>query len=96
MPRKTQRFDAAYPIKITPHQREAMIACTQLKATIMCLEGERACPPEDCGGPWGFTDDLEALADPKHEEHEELLGWRGPFDPEAFDAKKVAREMRKT
>jgi len=61
----------------------------------LCLEGERACPPEDCGGPWGFTDYLEALADPKHEEHEELLEWRGPFDPEAFDAKKVTREMRK-
>jgi len=61
----------------------------------MCLEGERACPPEDCGGPWGFADYLEALADPKHEQYEELLEWRGPFDAEAFDAKKVTREMRK-
>ena len=34
MPRKPQRIDAAYPIKITPHQREAMISCTQLKAAI--------------------------------------------------------------
>ena len=34
MPRKTQRIDAAYPIKITPHQREAIISCTQLKAAI--------------------------------------------------------------
>ena len=61
----------------------------------MCLEGERACPPEDCGGPWGFADYLEALADPKHEQHDELLEWRGPFDAEAFDAKKVTSEMRK-
>jgi hypothetical protein len=57
-----------------------------------CVEGERACPPEDCGGPWGYAD---YLADPHHERHEELLAWRGPFDPEAFDAKQATRAMRK-
>jgi pRiA4b ORF-3-like protein len=61
----------------------------------ICLEGERACPPEDCGGPSGFGDYLAAIADPEHEQHAEMLGWRGPFDPEAFDAKKATREMRK-
>ena len=33
----------------------------------------------------------EALADPKHEQHAELLEWQGPFDPEAFDALSYAR-----
>ncbi len=61
----------------------------------VCVEGERACPPEDCGGPWGYADYLAAIADPKHEEHEEMLEWRGPFDPERFDAKKATKEMRK-
>lgn len=61
----------------------------------LCVEGERACPPEDCGGPWGYADYLAAIRDPKHEQHEELLEWRGPFDPEAFDAKKATKEMRK-
>ena len=61
----------------------------------LCLEGGRACPPEDCGGPPGYEDYLAAVADPQHEQHEELLEWRGPFDPEAFDAKKVTREIRK-
>jgi hypothetical protein len=60
-----------------------------------CVEGERACPPEDCGGPWGYADYLAAVADPRHEQHEEMLEWRGPFDPEAFDAKRATREMRK-
>lgn len=60
-----------------------------------CLEGERACPPEDCGGPWGYVDYLAALADPHHEQHDELLEWRGPFDPEAFDARQATKEMRK-
>jgi hypothetical protein len=61
----------------------------------LCLEGQRACPPEDVGGPFGYQDYLEALADPKHERHDEFMEWSGPFDPEAFDAKAATREMRK-
>ncbi len=61
----------------------------------ICTEGARACPPEDCGGPWGYADYLAAVADPEHEQHEEMLGWRGPFDPEAFDPKAATREMKK-
>ena len=61
----------------------------------LCLEGKRACPPEDCGGPWGYSDFLDVIANPKHEEHTEMLEWSGPFDPDAFDAKKASREMRK-
>jgi len=30
-------------------------------------------PPEDSGGPWGYAEKLEALADPTHEYHEEAL-----------------------
>ena len=52
----------------------------------VCLDGENACPPEDCGGPGGYADLLSVLADPTHEEHEFLLGWvGGPFDPTEFD-----------
>jgi hypothetical protein len=61
----------------------------------LCLEGERACPPEDCGGPWGYVDYLAAIVNLQHERHEEMLQWRGPFDSEAFDAKKATREMGK-
>lgn len=61
-----------------------------------CLDGKRACPPEDCGGPWGYGDFLKAIADPKHERHEELLEWLGDdFDPEAFDAETATKEMRR-
>jgi hypothetical protein len=50
------------------------------------LGGERAAPPEDSGGPWGYADKLEALRDRKHPQHKEIREWIGPlFDPERFD-----------
>ena len=50
----------------------------------LCIAGARASPPEDCGGISGFYGLLEALSDPAHEDHEEMLEWAGEFDPEAF------------
>jgi Plasmid pRiA4b ORF-3-like protein len=50
------------------------------------ITGKRACPPEDCGGIYGYLHLLEVLADPGHEEHAELSEWvDGPLDPEHFD-----------
>jgi Plasmid pRiA4b ORF-3-like protein len=50
-----------------------------------CVAGKRHCPPEDCGGAWGYTNLLEVLANPAHPEHQEQLEWLGEeFDPEAF------------
>jgi hypothetical protein len=55
-----------------------------------CITGKRACPPEDCGGVWGYMELLEVLADPDHDEYEDMLEWAGEdFDPEYFDAKEV-------
>lgn len=61
----------------------------------LCLEGERACPPEDVGGVWGYAEYLDALADPKHECHADYMEWSGPFDPDDFDPKQATRVMRK-
>ena len=47
------------------------------------LDGKRACPPEDCGGPSGYKELLEAIKDPAHPDHEYMLEWVGEdFDPE--------------
>ena len=39
----------------------------------VCLTGKRACPPEDCGGIWGYAGFLDAIHDPQHPEHEEMV-----------------------
>jgi hypothetical protein len=54
-----------------------------------CVADARNGPPEDVGGPPGYADYLEALADPDHPDHENMLEWRGPFDPEAFSVKRI-------
>ncbi len=56
----------------------------------VCVAGKRSCPPEDCGGVWGYQNFLEAITDPAHKEHEETIEWvGGSFDPEYFDPKGI-------
>ena len=56
----------------------------------VCLAGKFACPPEDCGGIWGYYEMLEVIKDPKHKDYKDTLEWMGDdFDPECFDLKKI-------
>ena len=52
----------------------------------MCVAGKRCCPPEDCGGPQGFAEMLNALQDANDPSHEEVCEWLGNFVPESFSA----------
>lgn len=61
----------------------------------LCVEGERNCPPEDVGGVCGYAEFLEAIADPKHEQHDDFVEWAGEVDPEEFDAGKTTKAMRR-
>ena len=66
----------------------------KLKSPI-CLAGKMACPPEDCGGVWGYADLLEILKNPKHEEYDSYMEWLGgEFDPEHFDKDEVNKMLR--
>jgi hypothetical protein len=61
----------------------------------VCVAGERACPPEDCGGPYGYAELLEIIRNPEHEEYSDRMIWLGgPFDPEAFDLNGVNVMLR--
>jgi hypothetical protein len=60
-----------------------------------CIAGENACPPEDIGGPPGYANFLECIADANHEEHAAMLEWvGGAFDPKGFDLNRINRDRR--
>jgi hypothetical protein len=64
--------------KILPHEEDVHYP--------VCIYGQRACPPEDCGGTSGYEELLEVLQDTEHEDYEQYSQWAGDdFDPEHFD-----------
>jgi hypothetical protein len=76
-------------------QVEAVLPVEKGKQYPVCVEGKRACPPEDVGGIWGYEDFLQAISNPEHPEHEEMMEWYDEdFDPEFFDVEKVNLALR--
>ncbi len=72
-------------------QLEKILSCgdSALKYPL-CTGGKRACPPEDCGGIQGYENFLEIIANPNHDEYDEMLEWAGgEFEPEHFDIKEI-------
>jgi hypothetical protein len=62
----------------------------------ICVSGEMNCPPEDCGGIWGYYNLLEVIKDKKHPEHGEMLEWLGgSFDPKYFNLDDVNKVLLK-
>ncbi|HHU01308.1 plasmid pRiA4b ORF-3 family protein [Xiashengella succiniciproducens] len=52
----------------------------------VCVDGERNCPPEDCGGPQGYQQMLKVLNHPGHPDREELMEWLDyDWDADEFD-----------
>lgn len=88
-PRKGMRFGYRYDFGDDwYHTVEVRDVLDQAPAPspLLCLGASGACPPEDCGGPWGYAHLLEALADPGHQDHEDMREWMGgDFDPAACD-----------
>lgn len=62
----------------------------------VCADGQRACPPDDCGGTYGYTGMLEVLADPKHPEYEGWNNWLPEgFQPDKFPLDEINKELKK-
>jgi hypothetical protein len=66
------------------------------------MDGQRACPPEDVGGIFGYQEFCEAIKNPGHDRHKELTDWYGhvdffakPFDIDRFDKDQVNAELNK-
>ncbi|WP_263080048.1 plasmid pRiA4b ORF-3 family protein [Endozoicomonas sp. Mp262] len=61
-----------------------------------CIKGKGACPPEDCGGIWGYMNWVEALNDPEHEDHEDAVEYYGDeiSDPDHFDLKVTNKALK--
>jgi pRiA4b ORF-3-like protein len=73
---------------------EKVLANDEGRDTLSCIAGERACPPEDCGGVWRYAELLNAISDASHAEHAEMLEWIGDdFDPERFDLAEVNKVL---
>lgn len=65
-------------------------------APATCVDGSRACPPEDCGGIPGYYDLCEIIQDQDHERYDEMLEWLGnEYDPEQFDASEINQYLKK-
>jgi hypothetical protein len=80
---------------------EHLIAVEEVRAAdaktvqAQCLDGARACPPEDVGSIPGYDHFLKAIKNPKHPEHEEMLEWiGGRFDPEAFSVAGANEDLK--
>lgn len=74
---------------------EGMHPVEAKKSYPTCLAGARACPPEDCGGPPGYFNLLEVLANARHPDRSHILDWTGNYDPEKFTVDAVNKRLRR-
>jgi hypothetical protein len=99
LPKSGERFLFAYEYDFGDSWRHEVLFEGCLRATLgqrypLCLEGERACPPEDVGGTSGYRRFLRAIAEPERPRGRRYLTWvGGSFDPEEFDPAKATKRM---
>jgi hypothetical protein len=93
------RFDYEYDFGDSWHHEVVVEAMTRIDLVLkfgVCLDGQRACPPEDVGGVHMFAAVLAAVRDPEHAESPEYLEWLPPdFDPDLFDLAAVNAALQR-
>ncbi len=100
LPKSGKRFRFEYEYDFGDSWRHEVLFEGCLKAAKgqrfpLCVEGERACPPEDVGGIRGYARYLKVLRNSLQKDHQDMLDWRGPFDPDSFDGEKTSKRMRR-
>ncbi len=70
---------------------EKILPFDETQSLPLCIMGEMSCPPEDCGGVWGYAEMLEILKEPEHEEYQNYMEWLGTeyLDPTEFSIDEV-------
>ncbi len=77
------------------HDVEAIHPVASSQTYPACIAGQRACPPDDCGGPWGYQEIFHILADPNHPDPNEVRAWVDvDFDSELFRVAEANTRMR--
>lgn len=90
-------FGDSWYHKIT-FQKPAKKDIEMFTGTPLCVEAFGACPPENVGGPWGYSDFLNAVTNSKHSEYREWREWagiplRGKYDPDFADLNKINQNL---
>jgi Plasmid pRiA4b ORF-3-like protein len=63
----------------------------------ICVDGTGACPPEDCGGPWGYAERRSILQNPKHPGYKDAREWLGsPSQLDKFSVREVNECLHST
>lgn len=93
-----QQFDYEYDFGDSWHHTlllEKILPPGTYKHLPLCLEGQRACPPEDVGGTFGFKEFLDIIRNPRHKEYDSYQTWAGGnYDPRRFDPDTVNQRLR--
>jgi len=75
---------------------ESTLPIDDARSYPLCVAGANACPPEDVGGTPGYLEFVQAITDPLHPEHADMLRWcGGAFDPRGFDLNSVNAALRR-
>lgn len=72
---------------------EKLVPATESHPRAVCLAGRRACPPEDCGGIWGYQRVLQVLKRVRNDDDAEFREWVGDYDPARFDLDEISRRL---
>jgi transcriptional regulator with XRE-family HTH domain len=74
---------------------EKIVSAKKNSSYPRCVTGQRACPPEDCGGPWGYIEMMHILKNRRHRDYREWRDLAGrDFQPNAFDVQDVNQEFQ--